>query len=329
MLPFGLLVLTAIRVVLATNRASLLRFWVALEFSSFFIIPLLNSSTLARKEVMWEYFLIQAVGRMGFLASSSASVSVIALVGVKGMQVFSWRTVSLMFLLLKLGIPPFHGWTLRVVEAMSWEQVAIFSVLAKMPPLLGVWALLPSIQYSLEVFLLFSLAFSFKGILERSLRRVIVYSSIINVAWVMAGMSLGPALSAWLFFSYALRVSGIVLSVPKGVSQLRGLFRLCFPLTPHALRLLFLIMNIVGIPPTLGFFAKLNVLKGVFSETVRAVIFLIYLFSISFVLVYFWFLCFLQIRRKRVFRLSNLSCHSTLAIKLAIITFLATFFQLL
>nr|AHB85646.1 NADH dehydrogenase subunit 2 [Polyplax spinulosa] len=330
----GLLVLTVFSTVLASSSNSLFGYWVAVEMVTFFVVPMLNSSKLQSKEAMWEYFLVQSVGSSGFLASSLTGWSVFTLESA-GFQEGALNSLSVayVFLVLKIGLPPFHGWALRLVESMSWAQVMIVLTLSKVAPLFGLWSIVPHCQGINSFILVLSTLVSIKGVIEESIRRAMVYSSVMNVAWVMLGMVVGPSYGAWLFLSYAVSMAGIVMVLDDKMITLLDAFELRYSSPGILWWVSMSTLSLIGFPPSLGFFSKLSALKGLNSGESGGVIFIMYLLSMIHMMIYFWLFSSMVLGSKGCVRPSMNASYSSsmvaMLILLAIFTVISVISQLI
>nr|QZZ81968.1 NADH dehydrogenase subunit 2 [Polyplax reclinata] len=331
MMFVSLLIMVVFSVILSVSSASLIWFWVSLEMASIFLIPLFNSPSLQSKEVMWEYFLTQALGSSGFLVSSFMKGSEMVFLKVCENHIFSWGSISLGFLFLKMGMPPFHSWSLRVVEVMSFSQLIYLLTLSKVVPLVGTWTIQPFVESEVWLFIALSLAFSLKGVIEGSIRRALVYSAILNILWVILGMKVSSTLAVWLFISYSMSILSILVTFQSSIFRLEDtLMCLSAPLGVK-LSLAVNVLSLIGVPPTLGFFTKLSVLKNVCLGSSGSLVFIVFTVSMVFMIIYFWLISMIVLSKKTTFRL-NLSMNNLtvcLLIFSAILSIALVIFQLI
>jgi NADH-quinone oxidoreductase subunit N len=187
-------------------------------------------------------------------------------------------------LAFKLGVVPFHMWlpdvytgapnaaTLFIAVA---PKVAAFGLLARllvyaMPTLELQWSELIIIISILSMFV-----GNFVAIAQTNIKRMLAYSSIAHGGYMLLGFAATtPAgYSAALFYTivYALMSLGgfgmITLMAKKGfeaesIEDLRGLNER----NPWlAFLMLIILFSMAGIPPTVGFFAKLGLLEALVS----------------------------------------------------------------
>lgn len=184
----------------------------------------------------------------------------------------------------KLGAAPFHMWvpdvyqgaptsvTLFVGSAPKIAAVgmAIRLIVQAMPSLMAQW------QEVLIVMAVISIALgNIVAIVQTNLKRMLSYSAIAHIGYMLLGLlsatTEGYASAVFYIFSYAIMSLGafalLVLLSQAGIeveqiADLRGLNAR----SPWLAFIMLLIMfSMAGIPPTVGFFAKLGVLQALIN----------------------------------------------------------------
>jgi NADH-quinone oxidoreductase subunit N len=193
-------------------------------------------------------------------------------------------------LAFKLGAAPFHMW---VPDVYQGSPTAVTLLIAGAPTVAAfamtlrilVEGLLPLAfdwQNMLIVLAVASLAIgNITGVVQTNFKRLLAYSTVSHMGFLLLGMLSGvsagkpdltaQAYSASMFYAitYVLTALGafgvILLLARKGyeaeeIADLKGLSKK----SPwFALLMLFMMMSLAGLPPTVGFYAKLSVLGAV------------------------------------------------------------------
>ncbi|CAJ0806609.1 NADH-quinone oxidoreductase subunit NuoN [Ralstonia flaminis] len=193
-------------------------------------------------------------------------------------------------LAFKLGVAPFHMW---VPDVYQGSPTAVTLLIAGAPKLAAfamtlrilVEGLLPLAfdwQNMLIVLAVLSLAIgNITGVVQANFKRLLGYSTVSHMGFLLLGLLSGvsagkpdltaQAYSASMFYAvtYVLTTLGafgiILLLSRKGyeaedIADLKGLSKK----SPwFALLTLFMMMSLAGLPPTVGFYAKLSVLGAV------------------------------------------------------------------
>lgn len=163
-------------------------------------------------------------------------------------------------LLIKLGAAPFHQWRPSAAEGLHWGPLFIMLRVQKLIPLILV-AIAHKERYKglLYLFIFSSAAVgSLGGISHTSLRKVIVYSSIRHLAWILASYHLSATTWLTYFFFYSLILGSIVINL-----HLLQAFSLNQLAIKNKLRTNLILarslLSLGGLPPFTGFIPKLVV----------------------------------------------------------------------
>lgn len=227
--------------------------WVGLELNLLSFIPLLISSLYVRSsESALKYFLVQALSSMLFLFSLLLtwfdSTSLFGLDSFNGLIIIS--------LFIKLGLAPFHMWLPEVAGGIGWLRNYILISWQKVAPIILCYYIIDYNFILYGVLLIRSLVGSLGGLNQLSLRKMMAFSSINHLSWLVAGILCG--------FNYFL-VYFMVYIMIGGVLVFQFSFMNCYYLSQiyyysGSTRNMFLFMfnwlSYGGLPPFLGFISK-------------------------------------------------------------------------
>lgn len=263
------------------------------------LIALRRDDVVATESAM-KYFVLGALAS-GFLlygmsmmygATGHLDITEISRVIAAGEQQHMALVFGVVFLVaglaFKLGAVPFHMW---VPDVYQGSPTAVTLILGAAPKLAafaitlrllveGLHELAPDWQPMLMILAVLSLAIgNLTAIVQTNFKRMLAYSTISHVGFVLLGLMSGAvagqpnasaeAYGAALFYMlvYVLTTLGtfgmVLLLSRKGfeceqIDDLKGLNRR----SPwHAALLLLLMFSLTGIPPMVGFYAKLAVLQ--------------------------------------------------------------------
>jgi NADH-quinone oxidoreductase subunit N len=186
-------------------------------------------------------------------------------------------------LLFKLGAVPFHMWVPDVYQGAptsmtlfiaSAPKIAAFGVLMRI-----LVEALPGVQVQWEhVLIVIAIASMFFGnllaIAQTNIKRMLAYSSIAHIGYMLLGVIAGPnsteGFSAAMFYitTYVIVAAGafaIIAMLSKAGVEFDKLddYRGLNARSPWlAFMMLLLMFSMAGIPPTVGFFAKLGLLEA-------------------------------------------------------------------
>nr|QXU57634.1 NADH dehydrogenase subunit 2 [Cherax cartalacoolah] len=190
---------------LTVSSSSWFTAWVGLELNLMSFIPLISSNkNQLPSEASLKYFLIQALGSAILILSSALALFYPSL---------ALLSISLT-LLLKLGAAPFHFWFPQVMEGLNWIQAMILMTIQKLAPMFLISYLSMSFYTYTSIFLAAissAVIGAIGGINQTSLRKILSYSSINHMSWMLLAMLINE--TSWMiyFFLYALISVSIAL----------------------------------------------------------------------------------------------------------------------
>nr|APU89529.1 NADH dehydrogenase subunit 2 [Porcellio dilatatus dilatatus] len=239
-------------VLISISSDSWVGVWLGLEMNLLCFIPIISGSRGGASEAMMIYFLIQACGSLMLLMT--------------GLNLMNYELMFKVFisvaLLLKVGAAPFHFWYIEVASKLRWVQFIIISSVQKIIPLTllslnsmgkNSWVVYLSVVWS-------GLTGAIGGINAFAVRKLLVYSSIGHLGWVLAPLVGGSVMWVTYFSVYCLNLLLVVLILTKysvfHINQLKG----AKILWSGGLALLISLLSLGGFPPSLGFAAKWGVI---------------------------------------------------------------------
>nr|QQQ88516.1 NADH dehydrogenase subunit 2 [Hyalella sp. 1356B] len=225
--------------------------WVGLEMNLIFFIPLMLSKTNKySSEASIKYFLVQAFTSVLIISSS--------LILSESYLMVEYVLLSAIF--LKTGSAPFHQWLPSLVEGLSWGCLMILFILQKVSPLLLVSFLLKeTLSYSLVYTVIVACAVigSVGGLMSVSLRKIMAYSSISHMSWVLSSM----LLSNFGWVSYYVMYSLVLICTLSVFNSMKMYTINQLTLSSVKSRLVsgISLLSLGGLPPFTGFVPKFMV----------------------------------------------------------------------
>nr|ANJ70667.1 NADH dehydrogenase subunit 2 [Stenus boops] len=254
--------------------------WMGLEINMLSIIPLMNNMMNSYStESSLKYFIVQA------LASSIFLMSMIMLSFENFIQLLNnFMVYSLnSSLLLKMGMPPFHFWFPEMLEGLNWMNCSIILIWQKISPMI---ILMYNSCYNLFFLLIISLGMTISGIMginQVSLRKIMAYSSINHMSWMLASLMFSSLIWMNYFLIYVILSFLVLIYLYKSNTFyfqqfffIKNPFKIVFVLN-------FLAMG--GIPPFIGFFSKWMVIQTLLQNQ----LFLLSFFMIFLTLISLYF----------------------------------------
>ncbi|VVC75222.1 NADH-quinone oxidoreductase subunit N [Aquicella siphonis] len=260
---------------------------------SLYAMVAMNKKSSDATEAAMKYFVLGALASgillygISLLYGVTGSIQLGAVAGTLQSRDDVVPVVALIFvmagLIFKFGAVPFHMWVPDVYQGASTPttlfiasapKIAAFAITVRilvqaMPSLQNQWELILIVISILSMFLGNLLA-----IAQVNLKRMLAYSSIAHIGYALLGILAGPnssqGYSAAMFYisTYVLVAAGafaiIAIMSREGfefdkLDDYRGLNAR----NPWlAFMMLLLLFSMAGVPPTVGFFAKLGLLEA-------------------------------------------------------------------
>nr|UJG45514.1 NADH dehydrogenase subunit 2 [Nemopoda nitidula] len=249
---FFCILMTGTLITVSSN--SWLGAWMGLEINLLSFIPLMSDgNNLMSTEASLKYFLTQAL-------ASSVLLFAVILFMLENHFTFqinnysSWIILS--SLLLKSGTAPFHFWFPNVMEGLSWVNSLILMTWQKIAPLMLISYLIIKPLLLCSIFLSAVIG-ALGGFNQTSLRKLMAFSSINHLSWMISAMLISESLWLVYFLIYSFLSFTIVFMLNIfNIFHLNQLFSLFSG--SKALKMFFMLnlLSLGGLPPFMGFMPK-------------------------------------------------------------------------
>nr|AXH38216.1 NADH dehydrogenase subunit 2 [Pseudoniphargus sp. 1-Portugal] len=270
-------------IVLTISSNSWLFAWMGLEMNLLSFIPImLKKLNKYSTEVAIKYFLIQAISSIFLLFFF--------------LFLKSYLIITLMLaLMLKMGAAPFHQWLPSISDGLSWPALYVLLIFQKVNPLILTSFLMKSQinLFSIQVFIVSSaLIGSMGGLTHTSLRKILVFSSIAHLSWILSSFLISNW--AWLnyFIIYALILFSLIYTMHK-----MEIFSINDLILKNKLFISMLtttsIMSMGGLPPLSGFVPKFIVMQALFLNDLQFI--MLFLLTSTFISLFFYSRMFLSV----------------------------------
>ena len=285
---FPLLVLiSTIGMMLMISAHDLIALYLGLELSSLalYVVASFDRDSVKSTEAGLKYFVLGALSSgmllygasliYGMTGTVSFAGIAAALKGGAGIGVIFGLAFVLAGLSFKISAVPFHMWTPDVYEGSPTPVTAFFAVAPKTAAIAllvrVVEQAFPSISGQWQQIIVFVAIASmvlgaFAAIGQKNIKRLLAYSSIGHIGYVLVGLSAGTvdgvagvAIYMVIYLVTTLGAFACVLSMQRGghyyedIDDLAGLSK-TNPALAFALAMI--MFSLAGIPPLAGFFAK-------------------------------------------------------------------------
>nr|YP_010701652.1 NADH dehydrogenase subunit 2 [Sphaerophoria philanthus]WCJ53213.1 NADH dehydrogenase subunit 2 [Sphaerophoria philanthus] len=232
--------------------------WMGLEINLLSFIPLMSDNNLMSNEASLKYFLTQALASSILLFSS-----ILFLYQNNYMNNYFFNEennyISMMILsalLMKSGTAPFHFWFPNVMEGLNWMNALILMTWQKIAPLMLISYLMIKLMLFWCIILSVMIG-SLGGLNQTSLRKLMTFSSINHLGWMIMSMFSNESLwiNYFLFYSF-LSFNLIFLFSMFKLFHINQLFSLFMFNKYFKFSMFINLLSLGGLPPFLGFIPK-------------------------------------------------------------------------
>nr|QBF01179.1 NADH dehydrogenase subunit 2 [Stegana eurystoma] len=239
--------------------------WMGLEINLLSFIPLMSdNNNLMSTEASLKYFLVQAM-------ASTVLLFAIILLMMKNNTNYEINLsyismVILSSLLLKSGAAPFHFWFPNIMEGLSWMNCLLLMTWQKIAPLM----LISHTNIKILMFssiILSVMVGSLGGLNQSSLRKLMAFSSINHLGWML--MALNSNETIWLIYFLMYSFLSFTLTFMFNnfkIFHFNQMFSLFFKSKILKFILFMNFLSLGGLPPFLGFLPKWLVIQQLSTE---------------------------------------------------------------
>nr|YP_010586524.1 NADH dehydrogenase subunit 2 [Psychomyia kalais]UZZ44338.1 NADH dehydrogenase subunit 2 [Psychomyia kalais] len=219
--------------------------WMMMEINLFSFIPLIYSKNNLESESMMKYFFIQII----------CSIMLFMLI----IMMWNWMNyknnifmLMNMCMLMKLGSAPFHFWYIQIIESMNWFIFFFISTWQKIMPMI---MLSYNFNLNLIIFSVYlnSIISMLGSINQTSIVKLLGYSSINQISWMMSSMMTNNNMFNFYMLNYLFMMMNIcMMFFLFNIYNLNQMFNL-----NHSLIIMMMIFfSLGGLPPFMGFLMK-------------------------------------------------------------------------
>nr|YP_009235510.1 NADH dehydrogenase subunit 2 [Metapenaeopsis dalei]AMD15651.1 NADH dehydrogenase subunit 2 [Metapenaeopsis dalei] len=245
---------------LSVSSTSWFGAWIGLELNLLSFIPLISSKdNQYSSEAALKYFLIQALGSSIIIMSASLTL----------FTTEPTNALMTIALLLKAGAAPFHFWFPSVMEGLQWPQVIVLMTVQKIAPLSLISYLVSTSTHPifLSAIILSALIGAVGGINQTLLRKIMAYSSINHMAWMLSAILISE--TSWLlyFMFYSFVASSIALLFNYQNSlHISHIFNHTNSSPKIKLITFMSLLSLGGLPPFTGFIPKWLIIQEMITS---------------------------------------------------------------
>lgn len=241
-----------LRSLITVSSYSWLIIWMGVEINIISIIPIiLSKNNNYSRESSMKYFLIQR------LASTLFIFSILIIEKMNLLYLKNWLLITLQIsLIIKLGIAPIHFWLPEVIEGISWINCLIILTWQKIAPFIILIMTIKNSSLIIFSIIISSIIRGVLGINQLRLRKILAYSSINHIAWMI--IRIIKFSWTWIIYFLVYRIRNLNLIIYFFWLKIQFINQLLL-INKNKLFIIIIIINFLrlgGIPPLIGFLPK-------------------------------------------------------------------------
>nr|AAT37208.1 NADH dehydrogenase subunit 2 [Desmognathus ocoee]AAT37210.1 NADH dehydrogenase subunit 2 [Desmognathus ocoee] len=246
--------------------------WIGLELNTLAIIPIMSKMHHPRStEAAIKYFLIQSMASALLLFATMLNAWYTGEWTIINMQTQIPLLLLMTALMIKLAVAPFHMWLPDVIQGLDLMTCLILSTWQKLAPMTLMIQMSSEINTTLIMFLgmLSLLVGGWGGLNQPQLRKMMAYSSIAHLGWMMIVMSYSPNLTILNLMIYLLLTTSMFLMMMKllstNINKMASSWVKNLSLTST---MIIILMSLGGLPPLSGFMPKWLILEEIIKQNI-------------------------------------------------------------
>nr|ALN11765.1 NADH dehydrogenase subunit 2 [Opsaridium microlepis] len=239
--------------------------WMGLEINTLAIIPLMAQQHHPRAvEAATKYFLIQATAAAMILFATTMNAWTTGQWDITDLPNSLAGITLTTALALKVGLAPVHFWMPEVLQGLDLLTGLIMSTWQKLAPFALIMQATKAVDPTLLVCLgiMSSLIGGWAGLNQTQLRKILAYSSIAHMGWMVVILQYSPQLTMVALGLYVFMTSAAFLTLKALMTTKLNALVLTWSKSPTLVSIsLLTLLSLGGLPPLTGFMPKWLILQ--------------------------------------------------------------------
>nr|UXE55263.1 NADH dehydrogenase subunit 2 [Cnemaspis molligodai]UXE55264.1 NADH dehydrogenase subunit 2 [Cnemaspis molligodai]UXE55265.1 NADH dehydrogenase subunit 2 [Cnemaspis molligodai] len=239
--------------------------WLALELNTLSVLPIIIKQHHPRAtEAATKYFLTQAAAAALILFTGTMNAWQTGQWDITISNTTLTTTMITLALMLKLGLAPVHFWYPEVLQGSTLPAALLISTWQKIAPLTLLYMMMPALptNMTLTIGIMSIMIGGWAGLNQTQTRKIMAFSSIAHMGWLISIITLNPALTTLTYLMYVTMTTSLFISLNINTTNSIASLSTMWSHSPTLLTMMMLtLMALGGLPPLSGFMPKWLILK--------------------------------------------------------------------
>nr|WNH23741.1 NADH dehydrogenase subunit 2 [Gymnothorax moringa] len=248
--------------------------WMGLEINTLAIIPLMAQQHHPRAvEATTKYFLTQAAAAALVLFATTSNAWLLGEWHIKELSHPIAATTAMISLGMKVGLAPLHLWLPEVLQGLELTTGLILSTWQKLAPMILIYQLAPNVDHAVMLLIgtTSALVGGWGGLNQTQLRKILAYSSIAHMGWMIIVLKYYPNLMLLNLAIYIIMTSTAFMTLKTVSATSVNALSMVWTKSPALVSITMLTMlSLGGLPPLTGFMPKWMILQELTNQDLPA-----------------------------------------------------------
>nr|YP_010596809.1 NADH dehydrogenase subunit 2 [Stenocephus fraxini]WAK85068.1 NADH dehydrogenase subunit 2 [Stenocephus fraxini] len=259
------LIILILTTFIAMSTNSWITIWMMLEINLMALIPLMKNKSYKKLNFLFKYFIIQVVSSSSFIFS----IMLMWIAQFNNNVMINLNFINMVIsisMLMKMALMPFHQWYIEVMMNLSWMIFFLMSSWQKIIPLMII-SYLPFNMLLFMAIAISAIVSAMQGMIQSNLRKIFTLSSINHTCWLTVNSFISFNLMTFYMTIYMIISFNIMfMFYYNNINYLHEIYLSFYNKYMMKLYLFFNFLSIAGLPPFLGFMAKMFSIKYMMSS---------------------------------------------------------------